>query len=116
MATPYTFEPVIPAEEAFDLGVRLASGRVTLRELKDACGIAGCVCEKYDGDPLALAAYGGGTLEELGGRLRDMATVPEDAEAAFDVTLWLPLILRIIELIISRIGGRNQPSPTPGPV
>jgi hypothetical protein len=113
--TPYSFQPVVPAKEAIDLGTRLFQGTVTLVELKDACGIAGCITELYDGVDVPASAFDPSTtLEELGLRLREAAvSMPDGSAAALDWGLWLPLILRIIDLIVDRIGGGSSPSPGP---
>ena len=105
---PYTFEATIPTEAMIDLGQRLVSGKRGLPELKDAVGIAGCILEKYDGVDVALAVDANdATLEELGEQLQAQAAVEGETAEALNLAILLPLILRIIELIVSfrRNGG-----------
>lgn len=108
---PYSFEATIPTEAMIDLGQRLVSGKRGLPELKDAVGIAGCILEKYDGDDASLIALAvdanDATLEELGEQLQAQAAVEGQTAEALNLAILLPLILRIIELIVSfrRNGG-----------
>ena len=105
---PYTFEATIPTEAMIDLGQRLVSGKRGLSELKDAVGIAGCILEKYDGVDIALAVDANdATIEELGEQLQAQAAVEGETAEALNLAILLPLILRIIELIVSfrRNGG-----------
>ena len=105
---PYTFEATIPTEAMIDLGQRLVSGKRGLPELKDAMGISGCILEKYDGVDIALAVDANdATLEELGEQLQAQAAVEGETAEALNLAILLPLILRIIELIVSfrRNGG-----------
>ena len=111
MATPYTFQPVIPTEQMIDLGGRLFQGNAGLAELKDASGIVGCILEKYDGVEIGTAVETplGASLEELGDQLRSSASVAEgDSAEALNIAIFLPLIMRIIELILSRIGNGGE--------
>lgn len=123
---PYVFRPEYPMQEAIDLGRRVAGGAHGLAELKDACGIAGCVLEKHDGEPdvvFGAAPAKGKTadlskmsLKALGQRLEKKAA--ESAPAAVgdhgddhdgeagNPAIWLPIILQIIQLLISRRKGK----------
>lgn len=120
MSKPYVFEPVIPVEEAVDLGSRLLKGRVGLVELKDANGICGCVIEKYDGEELPEAAFPASvSLQTLGAELKSLGEGAQAASAdpAFDIAVWLPLILQIITTILDHLGNRrNDGGTVPGPV
>jgi hypothetical protein len=115
---PYHFEATYAVQDAIDLGRRIAAGEHGLKELKDACGIAGCALEKHDGEPDAFGAAPSGrpvnldnlSLKKLGERLEKKAEESattfgadgDGTEEAGNPAIWLPIILAIAEKLLAR--------------
>jgi hypothetical protein len=107
---PYHFEPVYPIAEAIELGKRVAGGAYGLAEIKEACGIAGCVLEKHSGpEPFGSPAdesLADCSIEQLGELLADAARKDFDdgvcAAAPGAVPVWLQIVLALIERLLRR--------------